>query len=165
MNEHRDTSSSDRTTYRQSRAVRLEDFDYASDTVIHLTICAVHSAAFVDQCFAHVVCESIETTSKMLDYELYGYCLMPDHLHVLLSPASSGIAINRWLQKFKSFTGHTYGTFGGSPPLWQRSAHDHVCRSGETAEKVLGYIVENPVRAGLVEDWREWPWIGVFIDL
>jgi hypothetical protein len=81
------------------------------------------------------------------------------------SPADSGISIDVCLQRFKSYTGHAYAKLGGHPPLWQRSAFDHVCRHGETAEKVLTYIVNNPVRARLVERWQDWPWTKVFIEI
>ena len=49
--------------------------------------------------------------------------------------------------------------------MWQESGCDHVCRTEETAEKVLTYIVNNPVRAGLVERWEDWLWTRVFIKL
>ena len=125
-------------TYGQSKAVRLDDFDYAADADIHLTLCSVHPVAFSEPGFARVVCESVEFYSKKLHYDLYGYCLMPDHLHVLLSPASSGLQIGRWLQGFKSYTAHLFAKEHQGSTLWQRSAYDHVCRSHETGETVLG---------------------------
>ena len=164
----RERSTDDRTqlrTYNRSHAVRLEDFDYGADEVMHLVLCAKHSAAWTNDEFARRICEAVLHCSKVLHYDLYGYCLMPDHLHVLLSPATSGIPVARWLQQFKSFSTNLYWRHGGSSKLWQRSAYDHVCRESETAEKVLRYIVENPVRAGLVADWGDWPWTGVFIEI
>jgi len=90
---------------------------------------------------------------------------MPDHLHVLLSPARSALAVSQWLRRFKSYTTNEFVGAGGDAPLWQRLAHDHVCRDDETAEKVLTYIVNNPVRAELVRCWRDWPWTKVFIEI
>jgi REP element-mobilizing transposase RayT len=152
-------------TWGRSRAVRHPDFDYASDAVIHLTLCATDGTPFTDPRVARLVCESVEFRCNKHGYRLLGYCLMPDHLHVLLSPADSGIGIGVWLQRFKSYTGHEYARLGGQPPLWQRSAFDHICRQEETAEKLLTYIVNNPVRAGLVERWQDWPWTKVFIEM
>ena len=155
----------ERTTYERSHAVRLPDYDYAGPEDIHLIVCADRGAPFAERKLAQTVCESVEHTCRIRDYRLYGYCLMPDHLHVLLSPAASGVAVMDWLQSFKGFTTNAYMKRGGKPPLWQRSAYDHVCRSEETAEKVLTYIVNNPVDAGLVDRWEDWPWMRVFIEL
>jgi REP element-mobilizing transposase RayT len=152
-------------TWGRSRAVRWDKYDYASDANVHLTICANHGEPFHDRALAQVVCHSVEFYCRKLGYHLFGYCLMPDHLHVLLSPADSGTAIGQWLRAFKSYTSRMHANAGGEAPLWQRSAHDHVCREDETAETVLRYMAENPVRRGLVEDWRKWPWTRVFVEL
>jgi REP element-mobilizing transposase RayT len=44
--------------------------------------------------------------------------------------------------------------------LWQDGYYDHVLRNNETTVKVARYIVENPVRAGLVTSVKEYPFIG-----
>ncbi|MBI5865463.1 MAG: transposase [Planctomycetes bacterium] len=152
-------------TYSGSRAVRLPGFDYSSEIDVHVTIRAEQPNITERAAFASELCASIETTSRLLAYRLYGFCLMPDHLHALLSPAASGQPLQRWLQKFKSYTGHRWVAFGGVSPLWQRSANDHVCRSEESAEAVLAYIVNNPVRAELARNWEDWPWTKVFIKI
>lgn len=152
-------------TYGRGRAVRHPDFTYAADELIHLTLAANAGSPFVRADLARVICANTEHYCTQFIYRLYGYCLMPDHLHVLLSPNNSGIPLARWLNSFKSFTTHAGWKLGESANLWQPSGHDHVCRSGETAEVVLRYIVENPVRAGLVDDWRAWPWTRVFVDI
>ncbi len=155
---------SDSRTYGRSRAVRLENFDYSSDVPIHLTLWAGNSV-FHNAALSQTVCDSVETCSRKMGYMLYGYCLMPDHLRVLLSPAGSGRAIEHWLHDFKSYTTNRFMKLDGSPPLWQRSGHDHICRENETAESVLFYIANNPIRRGLVDDWRKWPWTRVFIEM
>ena len=159
------TPERDRTTFGRSHAVRHPECDYAGEIDVHLTLCAAVGKPFANAPLAQFVCGSVETASKLLSFSLYGLCLMPDHLHVLISPAQSGKSVGDWLRQFKGYTSHEYRSFGGTPPLWQRSAYDHVCREGETAEKVLTYIVNNPVRAGLVKGWQDWPWTTVLIDL
>ena len=155
----------DLTTYGLSRAVRHPDCSYTADELIHATICADAGAPFTAPQLNRLVCDSVDFYCKQLRYRLFGYCLMPDHLHALLSPQNSGNPFALWLYKFKDYTGRMYGNGGGKPPLWQRSAHDHVCRDGETAENVIAYIVNNPVAAGLVERWPDWPWTKVLIEL
>ncbi|MCK4342813.1 MAG: transposase [Phycisphaerae bacterium] len=125
------------STYGQSHAVRLPDFDYSGDADIHLTICAEEGAPFRDDGLAAIVCENVEFYSRKLGYRLYGFTLMPDHLHVLFSPADSGRPLKDWLRDFKSFTTNRFQKQTGKRRLWQESGHDHVCRTAETAEKVL----------------------------
>jgi REP element-mobilizing transposase RayT len=153
------------TTYGHSRAVRLPDCSYAGDEIIHVTICANRGKPFANWQLAELVSASVGFYCHKLKYRLFGYCLMPNHLHVLLSPASSGTPLGKWLLTFKNYTGRMFANAGGTPPLWQRSAYDHVCRNDETPERVLAYIVDNPVRAGLVQSWPNWPWTGVFIEI
>ncbi|MFH1747249.1 MAG: transposase [Planctomycetota bacterium] len=161
----RKTPLRDLTTYGRSHAVRLPDYDYAGDADIHLTLCADVGAPYQDDPLAAFICENIEFYCRRLEYRLYGYCLMPDHLHVLLSPADSGKPLGDWLRDFKSYTTNQCPMPSVYRRLWQPSGHDHVCRTQETAEKVLLYIVNNPVRTGLVERWEDWPWTRVFIKL
>jgi len=45
--------------------------------------------------------------------------------------------------------------------VWQRSFWDHFLRSDEPLEHACIYVLNNPVRAGMVEDWRKYPFAGV----
>jgi putative transposase len=165
QSDRRKTPLRDLRTYSASRAPRLDECDYTADIDVHLTICADRGRPFDDPRVAAMVCEAVEYYATKLGHRLYGYCLMPDHLHVLLSPGSSGVSVLEWSRQFKSLTTSKYRKQTTTPVLWQRSAFDHVCRKAETAEAVLGYIIENPCRAGLAERWQDWPWTKVFIAL
>ncbi len=155
----------DLKTYGATHAVRHPDCDYSANLDIHVTLCADRDTPFDRRAIAQVVCENVEFYCRRLRYVLYGYCLMPDHLHMLCSSGDSGAPLSRWLDLFKSYTTHEFMKSGGRAPLWQRSAHDHVCRAAERAEKVLAYIADNPVRAGLAERWEDWPWTKVYMTI
>jgi len=165
QNPRQETPLRDLTTYRGTRAVRHPECDYRGDELIHVTIRAFAGKPFADADVARSACENVEFYCAKLGYELFGYCLMPDHLHVLLSPKNSGHSLAVWLDRYKSYTTHLFMKRTRQAHLWQRSAHDHICRDGETAEVVLTYIVNNPVRAALVECWRDWAWTKVFIRI
>jgi len=162
---HTTTPLRDLATYGLSHAVRDPDYDYASEANIHVTICADGGSPFRSPALAAMIGPSVEKSCELRSFTLFGYTLMPDHLHVLLSPVDSGRSLPDWLQSFKGYITSQYTKRGGKPPLWQRSAHDHVCRIGETAEKVLAYTADNPVRAGLVEHWQDWPWTKLFVAI
>jgi REP element-mobilizing transposase RayT len=154
-----------RTTFGRSHAVRLAEYDYKAEATVHLTMCALRGNPFADHATAQMICTNVEFYCNKYRYRLFGYTLMPDHLHVLLSTGDSGRAVEDWLRDFKSYTTHEYRKRSSAKQLWQRSAYDHVCRAGETAERVLAYIIDNPVRTGLAERWMDWPWTKVFIAI
>ncbi|OGP73951.1 MAG: hypothetical protein A2W09_05935 [Deltaproteobacteria bacterium RBG_16_50_11] len=85
----------------------------------------------------------------------YAYCLMPDHLHLLLSPKESNLVdlINQW----KSFSANLLRENGVEGPCWQRAFYDHALRKEEDIRGVAEYIVNNPVRSGIVTNWVDYP--------
>jgi putative transposase len=87
---------------------------------------------------------------------LYARCVMPDHVHLLLQDQH----VVEFVRLFKGRM--TPMAFAREPErrLWQRSFHDHALRKEETLEAVALYLWGNPVRAGLVEDPREYMWSG-----
>ena len=85
------------------------------------------------------------------------YCLMPTHLHLLMSAGI--ISVVRWVALFKQTTEHL-ATQNGIKRLWQRSFYDHYLRPSENEAATIGYIRLNPVRAGLVTHPDDWPWTG-----
>lgn len=154
------------TTYGRSHAVRHPGFEYrGGDATIHVTLCAQTPDRLILPEIRQMVCESIEKSASLCEFRLFGFCLMPDQAHILISLEKSSVSLGDWLRRFKSFTTNQAARFGAPTPLWQRSAYDHICRKLETAEIVLAYIVNNPVRANLAHGWREWPWTRVFIEL
>ena len=45
-----------------------------------------------------------------------------------------------------------------SGAFWETESYDHVIRNDAEYHRVKAYVLNNPVKAGLVADWREWPW-------
>lgn len=48
---------------------------------------------------------------------------------------------------------------GRKGTVWQAESFDHVLRSSESLDAKIAYLLENPVRAGLVGNWAEYPWL------
>ncbi|MDO8689248.1 MAG: transposase [Dehalococcoidia bacterium] len=88
-------------------------------------------------------------------------CLMPDHLHLALSPIPGRGDIPHLLQGFKSYTTRLAWKHELQGVLWQRRYYDHVARREKDAAAICRYILENPVRKGLVTDAAAWPYSGV----
>jgi len=43
--------------------------------------------------------------------------------------------------------------------FWQHENHDHVVGDEAERQRIITYVLNNPVKAGLVEHWEEWKWI------
>ena len=95
---------------------------------------------------------------------IHAYCVMPDHIHVVVTTeASSGdfggfmrafkSASSRWINRALGLTGRPDGF------RWQRSYWDTFADDDGTWEDQLDYVLQNPVRDGLCERSNEWPYV------
>jgi putative transposase len=90
-------------------------------------------------------------------YLLHEFVLMPNHLHLLITP--SGITLERALQLIKGGFSHR-ASKEVSPNLevWQRGFTDHRIRDAEDYAKHRRYILQNPVEARLRERAEDYPY-------
>lgn len=97
-------------------------------------------------------------------YELYVAVVMPDHVHLILTPLiderrneiSSLIEIMRGI---KGAAGREINQqIGRNGAVWQEESFDHVLRCSEGLDAKVEYVLQNPVRRGLVAGWREYRW-------
>ncbi len=93
---------------------------------------------------------------------MVAWCLMPDHLHVVIAGAPDVVV---WVRRFKSGAGGAAVRAGFPAPLWQRSFHDRCLSCMDNSlESVVRYMLENPVRAGLVAGAQDWPHSAMWLD-
>jgi REP element-mobilizing transposase RayT len=98
-------------------------------------------------------------------YRLRVAVVMPDHVHLVLTPLVDQvkqeiISLVTILQAIKSASSHFINKRSGSnQAIWQEESFDRIVRSSESLDAKIAYIMENPVRKGLVDDWRDYPWI------
>jgi len=90
-------------------------------------------------------------------YELIAWVVMPNHVHVLISPAANG-ALATIVQAWKSSTAKVINRErGGDGTVWQRDYFDRFVRDDRHLAAAIAYVEENPVKAGLAvsaADWR-----------
>lgn len=90
-------------------------------------------------------------------FELYGYCLMSNHFHLLLKP--TGASISRIVQSLLvSHTQRYHKHYRSGGHVWQGRFKSPVIQNGEHLLTVLRYIESNPLRAALVMRADEHPW-------
>jgi REP element-mobilizing transposase RayT len=98
-------------------------------------------------------------------FDLKVAVVMPDHVHLILTPL-----VNRRAMEICSLAAIMDAVKGASSHkinrllrrrgrVWQAESFDHVLRSSENLDAKMIYLLENPVRAGLVREWPEYPWL------
>ena len=92
-------------------------------------------------------------------YALHNFCIMPNHVHILLTISETlDKPFFNVLKSQKGFSATAANRLlGRTGPFWQPESYDHVVKTPYEAARVRAYILNNPVRAGLVEEWQHWP--------
>lgn len=96
-------------------------------------------------------------------FELLAAVIMPDHAHLALVPRMKGsrtASIAEIMQAIKGASAHRINReLGRRGSVWQEESFDRALRDEEQIGQKIDYMLENPVRAGLVMNPVEYPWI------
>ena len=90
-------------------------------------------------------------------YKLRAWVLMANHVHILIYPEADLSKITKSIKNFSARQSNAILERTGQP-FWQDESYDHWVRGPEELEKVVRYIEENPVSAGLVGRLEDWRW-------
>jgi REP element-mobilizing transposase RayT len=111
-------------------------------------------------------------------FDLHTFCIMANHVHVIFEPLSksdwqsdllgseypTGVLrdhsdLHKIMQSLKRHTARQANlVLGREGPFWQDESYDHVIRDHEEYVRIIHYVLDNPVKAGLVACWEDWPW-------
>jgi len=103
------------------------------------------------------------------EYDLFAFCIMSNHVHVVFAPLESKLGcqpdlylqtpLNTIMQSLKRHTARKANiVLGREGTFWQDESYDHVIRDSGEFERIVNYLLENPVKAGLVSKWEDWLW-------
>lgn len=92
-------------------------------------------------------------------------CSCPDHLHLFVSLDEETLNLSKWMKSLKGTLSSNFRASHLLPPYWQKGFFDHGLRSDESYSEKWPYVQENPVRAGLVSRFEDWPYAGEIVDL
>jgi putative transposase len=142
------------------RPPRLVPECYRGSGRYFLTICTAERREFFtsSECVEQVTFDLLRT---LTDYRFDGiaYGFMPDHFHGLFEATGSDCDFAKFACMFKQRSVFAQKRRTGSK-LWQDGYFDRVLRREEATLDVVAYILENPVRAGLCTDPRQYPFLG-----
>jgi REP-associated tyrosine transposase len=122
--------------------------------------CAGRRQFFVSPPPVRIAVECLQRTQRRLEWQVHKICLMPDHVHLLLSPLKGREqSLSSFVQGWKScVTMRLRQSAAG--PIWQREFFDRLLRSGEKLQEKWEYVRENPIRAGLCLAAEDYPYSG-----
>jgi len=147
---------------KKKASPRLKDFDYKGPFAYFLTICTYKKKDyFKNEDVVELVLDHLLEIAQANNYKIYSYCFMPDHLHLLLTGESES-SLNDFMQLFKQKTEFYFRERFGDR-LWHLSYYDHIFRKEESLKDVALYIFNNPVRKGLVNDFRQYSHLGSLV--
>ena len=113
-------------------------------------------------------------------YCLDAYCIMSNHVHVVFTPLArqpsrtdivnseentaqtKNLCYNTLsviMQSLKGYTARKANQLlGRSGAFWQPESYDHIVRDASEWQRIITYVLNNPVKAGLVDTWKKWRW-------
>jgi putative transposase len=139
---------------------RLKGFDYVGEYAYFLTFCTDYRhRAFVSSERVQIVSTQILRAASEEGFALIAYCYMPDHVHLLVTGERENSDCKRFISLSKQLSGYHYQKAFGRK-LWQRYGFEHVLRADEDLFGVARYVVENPVRARIVDSVCDYPFTG-----
>ena len=113
-------------------------------------------------------------------YRLDAYCIMANHVHVVFAPLAiqpsktdpvdlemknaqtKSLCYNTLSSIMQSLKGYTARKanqiLGRRGAFWQRESYDHCVRNSSEWHRIVTYVLNNPVKADLVDSWEKWQW-------
>ena len=114
---------------------------------------------FIDREKCLLVYNQLIFSLRKNNFEALVFLFMPDHLHLLLEAQSLDCHLEKFMKHFKQISGF-YFKKKYNQKLWATSYYDHVLRKDEYIGKIAYYILNNPVRRGLVDYWHDYKYWG-----
>ena len=105
---------------------------------------------------ANIVLESLNWLEDQGKIVFDAAVVMPDHLHFVAGLKHEPLSVT--MHSLKSYTAQKINKlFQTEGSFWQSHYHDHAVRKDEDLHKVVLYTLNNPVRAGLIRDFHDYP--------
>jgi len=119
-----------------------------------------HNGSLTLSPYANIIMETIKHRHENNCWRMIEFVIMPNHLHLFFE--NKGRSLEKVLKDFKVWTIKEFKkkTHKGNGIAWQAECFDHWSRTAEQDEKIINYIRNNPVKAGLVNNYQDWPYRG-----
>lgn len=107
------------------------------------------------------VAEIVEEAMHYRDgkqYDLHTFTIMPNHVHMMMTLLADAPVLYKVMQDLKKYSGlHCNRHLKREGQFWENESYDHIVRDEKEFWNILNYILQNPVKAGFVKEWQQWP--------
>jgi REP element-mobilizing transposase RayT len=115
-----------------------------------------------DPQIANIVTEAI-FYRNMKVYDLISFCIMPNHVHLIFAPLEKEKGgfynLTEILHSLKRHTARQSNLIlNRLGAFWQDESYDHIIRDEAELERIIRYVLYNPVKANLVKEQQDWKW-------
>ncbi|NWF89088.1 MAG: transposase [Ignavibacteriaceae bacterium] len=91
------------------------------------------------------------------EYKLICFTIMPNHFHFVIELLKNNKGISKIMQSIKGISALRINKLlNKTGKFWQDESYDRLIRDDIEFYFVVRYILLNPVKAGLIDDWRKW---------
>jgi putative transposase len=144
--------------FPKRRTPRMKTHDYSESRFYFLTVCTTsRKDIFTCPDYAALALDVILKYAKKLLMDVHCLCVMPDHIHLLLVPVGE-MPVDKFIGVIKGRISRLLGKTICKGKIWQASFYDHILRQWEEPIDSVRYILENPVRKGLVTRFTDYKW-------
>ena len=143
---------------RKDRLRRLDRI-FAPCPIYFVTACTLNRRALLARKAVHETFIAFATAAEGHGAYIGAYVIMPNHIHLFVA-LEQDKDLSVWMKSLKNSVSKILRLLKVASPHWQKGFFDHVLRSGESYRQKWEYVRDNPVRAGLVQDWKDWPYCG-----
>ena len=144
--------------------IRLPSLNYLGCRRFFITLCCEHRRKFfVEWRRAERLVELLRATAIQHQMAVYAYCVMPDHMHMLVIGLDPSSNCRNFVMDLKRRSTEDF-QLQNSNPLWQKKFYDHILRRKDATGRVAAYIWMNPVRKGLCALPEDYPFSGSFVS-
>lgn len=148
MAQHKKLSLNDPASIKHLQASYFKKFDSLLDKPFNEPYWLKQDAV------ADIVTKSLHFNTNK-EYKLEAFCIMSNHVHLVITTLETSIPLYAILQKHKRFTAwQANKVLKRSGSFWQNESYNHVIRNDKEWHKVICYIIDNPVKAGQVGYWK-----------
>ena len=98
-------------------------------------------------------------------YRLDAFTIMPNHVHTVIKPLPADneraeyYSLAVIMQSLKGYTAFKANRLlGREGQFWAHESYDHWIRDDVEWQRIVAYVLNNPLKAGYVERWQDWKW-------
>jgi len=142
-----------------SRKVELKRFYLTHQLYFITSVIENRAPIFINENYAQILLRVLDQYSKKFSIGIIAFVVLPDHMHLLISPKTKRYSISDFMKSVKGKSAIEINKITGRKGrLWQHQFLDHVVRSKEDYRLHIEYTPYNPIKHGLCDKPEDFRW-------